>query len=324
MDLTSTPWLASAWQSLADRAAVDRMPHAVLIHGQAGVRKRQLAMAVAKLLLCQSTGPASCGECPPCLWFAAGSHPDFLQISPQEDSRLIRVDQIRALSRAMSLTASSDAGYRVAVLQPADRMNVAAGNALLKTLEEPPGRACLLLVADTLHTMPATVLSRCQRVVVETPPRDQAKAWLQQLRGSDADSPDLDHALFLAAGSPGQAATLLEHDATTAFAELLDGLSRLRTGRAEVTRVAQELSKVPMQWTLSWMLLILKQCLNHIVGASQTHPIPQALAQFSHANTLESRKLNEMIDQVLRTARVTSTSLRPELLIEDLLCDWSG
>lgn len=324
MDLESAPWLTSPWTSLVDRAAADRMPHAVLIHGQPGVLKYELALAVANLLLCQSTGTDICKNCPPCHWFAAGSHPDFVQVCPLEDSQMIRVDQIRALTQSMSLTASSDVGYRVAILKPADRMNAAASNALLKTLEEPPGKACLILVADTLHTMPATVLSRCQRVVVQTPSRGLAKAWLAQQRECDPDAPELDHALFLAAGSPGQAVVLLENDATTAFAELLDGLNQLRTGRAEVTRLAQEISKVPMQWTLSWLLLILKQCLNELVGAVQIHPIPQALEQFGQTNTLESTRLNRMLDRVTRTARVTATSLRPELLLEDLLCDWTS
>lgn len=318
MDLALTPWLETAWTSLADRAAADRMPHAVLIHGQAGLLKRELALALAELLLCKDTGEENSH------WFAAGSHPDFVEVSPLEDSQVIRVDQIRALSQSMSLTASGDAGYRVALLHPADRMNAAASNALLKTLEEPPGKACLILVADTLHTMPATVLSRCQRIVVQTPPHAQAKSWLAHSRESSGDAPELDHALFLAAGSPGQAALLLEHEATTSFADLLDGLSQLRSGRAEVTRLAQQISQVPMQWTLSWLQLILKQCLNELVGAVQTNPIPQALEQFGRSNPLGVTRINRMLDRVTRTARSTATSLRPELLLEDLLCDWTG
>jgi DNA polymerase-3 subunit delta' len=103
-------------------------------------------------------------------------------VAPLEDSRQIRIEQLRELSADLALT-SHAGGYKVAILTPADSMNRFAANALLKTLEEPPPRTLLVLVASQPSRLPPTVLSRCQRLTVRSPSRTEAVAWLTEVRG---------------------------------------------------------------------------------------------------------------------------------------------
>jgi DNA polymerase-3 subunit delta' len=113
---------------------------------------------------------------------AALQHPDVSWVRPQEESRQIRIEQVRELSAELALT-SHGGGYKVGIIAPADALNRFAANALLKTLEEPPARTLLILVATEPSRLPPTVLSRCQRIRLRAPPRAESVAWLTAVRG---------------------------------------------------------------------------------------------------------------------------------------------
>ena len=147
------------------------MPHALLIHEAPGAGGEWLANWVARLVLRTQRN----------------EHPDWITLRPLEDSRQIRIEQVRELAQELALT-SHQGGYKVGVVSPADLLNRFAANALLKTLEEPPPRTVLILVATQPSRLPATILSRCQRVRVRAPERDQALSWLESTRGK-ADWP---------------------------------------------------------------------------------------------------------------------------------------
>ena len=156
--------------------------HALLIHEAPGAGGNVLAMWTAQLVLCTAAHEAPCGTCATCRRVASMQHPDLVKLELLEDSRQIRIEQVRELSADLTLT-SHQGGYKVAIISPADALNRAAANALLKTLEEPTPRTLLILVATQPSRLPATVLSRCQRIHVPTPARDAAVAWLQSVRG---------------------------------------------------------------------------------------------------------------------------------------------
>jgi DNA polymerase-3 subunit delta' len=179
------PWLVPATVVLGAARRSGRLPHALLIHEAPGAGGDWLAHWVARLTLCQRSGPAPCGECSACRRALAWQHPDLTRVSPLEDSRQIRIEQVRDLAADLALT-SHAGGYKVGVLDPADSMNRFAANALLKTLEEPPPRTLLVLVASQPSRLPPTVLSRCQRLTVRAPARAAAVAWLTQVRGPGA------------------------------------------------------------------------------------------------------------------------------------------
>jgi DNA polymerase-3 subunit delta' len=205
------PWLAGEMAALGAARASGRVPHALLIHEAPGAGGDWLAAWAAQLVLCTKGAATPCGECAACRRAGALQHPDLLWVRPLEESRQIRIEQVRELSADLALT-SHASGYKVAILTPADALNRFAANALLKTLEEPAPRTLLILVATQPSRMPATIVSRCQRLRVRAPERAAAVAWLNAARGKadwDAALDVLGEAPFLALDAdPGQLAEI--------------------------------------------------------------------------------------------------------------------
>jgi DNA polymerase-3 subunit delta' len=212
-------WNNSAWKALSSK--LEHLPHALLVHGPRGIGKLALAERFAQRILCEPAEgrEAPCGQCAGCRWFSAGSHPDFRRVEPEALTRLaasaegsdepatvptrgakpsleIKVDQIRALDGFLNLK-SHRGGPRVALIHPAEAMNPNAANALLKGLEEPPGRAMFILISHRPARLLATIRSRCVAVPVPVPSTAEALAWLK-----DQDLPDAAAWLAFASGSP--------------------------------------------------------------------------------------------------------------------------
>lgn len=205
------PWCGSAWDTLAARASGGTLPHALLLCGPAGLGKRAVAEAFVRARLCESPRDGrACGACRTCKLVAAGTHPDRMRIKLESNPKTgvmrkeIVVDQIRALSARLAM-ASQLGGWQVAVIDPADAMNPAAQNALLKTLEEPTDDTLIVLIADQPWRLTATVRSRCQRLDSSIPPRHDALAWLASRGVASAEA-----VLAAAGGNPGQAWLLAE------------------------------------------------------------------------------------------------------------------
>ena len=171
------PWLGGACETLRRARAGGRFPAALLVHEQAGAGGEWLARYAAMTALCRAAG-APCGHCEDCRRVGAGGHPDFHWLTTAEDSNYIKVEQVRELCAELALT-SHGSGATVAVIAPAEAMNANAANALLKTLEEPRAGVTLVLVTAAPSRLPATVRSRCQRLVAPAPARAQCLAWLR-------------------------------------------------------------------------------------------------------------------------------------------------
>ncbi len=199
------PWLEASWQRLL--ATRGRPAQALLLAGPRGVGKGALAQAWAQTLLCEApqTDGAACGSCPACHWFDAGTHPDFRVITLQEkttkegETRMataIEVDQAREAVDFVRLS-TYRAGYRVVLVNPADALNIASANALLKVLEEPPLNTVFVLVSDQPRRLLPTIRSRCSRFDIGLPPVEMASEWLSGQGVNDAMN-----LLALAGGSP--------------------------------------------------------------------------------------------------------------------------
>jgi DNA polymerase-3 subunit delta' len=189
---TLYPWQAAAWSQLMRE--MDRLPHAMLITGEQGIGKRRFAEYLAQFLLCEDEAKttAPCGMCDGCRWYMAGNHPDYRVLSPEDKesdaseegkpkrkSQVIGVDDIRDLADFVNLTAHRK-GIRVTVVYPAETLNVAAANAFLKTLEEPPSGAMFILVSNHWRRLLPTIRSRCRVFPMATPEHVTAAAWLAQ------------------------------------------------------------------------------------------------------------------------------------------------
>jgi len=197
------PWHEPALRELL--AQQDRLPHALLLTGPAGIGKGAFGQALAAALLCETPRneeEPACGRCPACGWLAAGTHPDLRRLSRHVDdagkvSADIRVEQFRALAEFLTVGAHRGA-RRVVLIDPADALNTVTANALLKTLEE-PGDGMLILIAAAPDQLLSTIRSRCQLVPFG---RLEPAELRQVLPDWDAggDPPELAQ---LAAGSPG-------------------------------------------------------------------------------------------------------------------------
>ena len=157
------PWQTSQWEQLQQYKNNNRLPHALLLVGPAGVGKTDFAKVFAQSLLCEGKTNKPCGTCRHCSLLNANNHPDYFDIKPDETSRVIKIDQIRQLIEAVSKTAHvSDA--QIVLVNPADMLNRNAANALLKTLEEPSGKIIIFLIDNQKSVLPATIMSRCQKI----------------------------------------------------------------------------------------------------------------------------------------------------------------
>lgn len=149
--------------------AEDKFPHAVIFSGAAGIGKRLIAQNCAAAILCENPNSGeACGECESCKLMAAGSHPDFIVVEPEESKSapVIKIAQIRALQTETAIQPMRSE-RRVVIIDGAELMNSAAANCLLKTLEEPTGQSLFILVTANRAGLLMTVRSRCVTVNFE-------------------------------------------------------------------------------------------------------------------------------------------------------------
>lgn len=186
MKMPIYPWLEPTLQQWQQNRT--RLHHAWILQGMPGIGKGQLARAMAAALLCEEPDAqgGACGVCTGCHLFELGHHPDFrvLQPPPEEDEKgkrklpIIAIEQVRELADFIGLTAHRGA-YRVVLVEPAEALNAAAANALLKTLEEPPEKTLFLLVSHQPSRLLPTIKSRCRSLAVPPPSLEVATAWLK-------------------------------------------------------------------------------------------------------------------------------------------------
>jgi len=192
------PWQTTQHHQLERRWLSRSFPHALLFSGNSGLGKKQFAEAISAAVLCHHSDERllACGECQSCLLLKAGNHPDYFLLSPEGKSQQIKVDQTREVSTILQQTAQLN-HYQVVLIEQADRMNLAASNALLKTLEEPSANSLIVLVSSRPAKLLPTIKSRCQSLVFTVPDESVSLQWLREQSVSEAEP-----LLKLATGSP--------------------------------------------------------------------------------------------------------------------------
>ncbi|MEQ8206392.1 MAG: DNA polymerase III subunit delta', partial [Woeseia sp.] len=234
-------WLTSFADRWQTQVRQERAPHAVLLLGAPGVGKRAAAAWLAQTKL----QPAKASELP---GYPAEVpvHPDLYWLTRPEDKHTIGIDQIRSLIGELSLTSHNGLG-KVAIVEPANIMTAAAANSLLKTLEEPPGDALIILIADRLSRLPATILSRCQKITIGLPDEAVSIAWLDRVRPGMQWS----QALREAGGAPLAALTAADQMEDTAA--LGRDLKALANRAVSPIDVAERWSKQSPTLALDWL-----------------------------------------------------------------------
>lgn len=180
-----------------------RIAHAYLFAGMDGVGKRTVALAFAKALLCPHVqGGEACGACPVCARIDRGNHADVIVMAPE--GPFIKIQAVRDLMELMAFR-PAEGRRRVIIMDDADRLNIQAANALLKTLEEPPCGHVMILVTARMKQLPATILSRCQRLSFSPLTREEIVSYLVGRLGVEEEE-----AILLASGAGGSIRRALE------------------------------------------------------------------------------------------------------------------
>jgi DNA polymerase-3 subunit delta' len=316
------PWHRPHWQNLIERVRTGKLPHALLLSGPAGIGKNQFATQWAQTVLCEtgvSQGQA-CGQCRSCLLYAADSHPDLRRVRPLEPGKVIGVDQVREVSQYLSQT-SQYGGHKAVIVTPAEQMNINAANSLLKTLEEPSEGSLILLVTDKPGRLPATILSRCQRIDLTVPGTEEATQWLA---GQVAPELDVDLILALAEGAPLRALELAESNALAERSMIMQELERLAQGDANASGTAEQFLKIGAQQTLYWMYHWVADMIRHASGGSEANIVNRDMRErlTRLAQRVELRNLHAYIRQVSEALRMTGGQLNPQLAMENMLMAW--
>ncbi|MFZ0870236.1 MAG: DNA polymerase III subunit delta' [Rhodanobacter sp.] len=310
--MNQLPWHAEHWARLQARRQRDALPHALLICGMAGLGKRAFVQRFVQGLLCQQPVDGdACGHCRSCLLFVAGTHPDVISLSfglrkdGVQRSEIV-VDQIRELSARLAMS-SQFGGWQIALIDPADAMNAAAANALLKTLEEPSAQTMLILLADAPWRMPQTIRSRCQRIEFHLPAEADALAWLQAEGVRDAAA-----ALNAAGGNPGLARAWTQEGALDRRMEVRKDLTALAAGRVQ-----------PMEVVKRWLDNEPAQRLWFAAQAAADEIKTRAAAGAGPlASALDVEALGHWYNAANRTRESLRGPLRGDLLLLELLAQW--
>ena len=307
MDIFWHETIAQSWLASGDQ---DRRPHAVMLTGPVGVGKRAAAawMAAQKL----KPDPLTILPAYP---FEVIEHADLHWISTPADKKSIGIDQIRELVGELVLTSYEGLG-KVAVIEPANDMTVNAANSLLKTLEEPPGDTLLILIADRVGKLPATVFSRCQRIDIAVPAESMAAEWLGRIQPGAAWI----DALRMSGGAPLAAIRALD-DLETSKTMGRD-LQVLGKGRGSPVEVAARWTKLDTGFVFNWLSQQMKLA---VLANSAGRDAAAGLAiDDSVLRRMDRRNLFCYLDIINRLRGQPGGSYNVQLTIEGLLIDWAN
>jgi DNA polymerase-3 subunit delta' len=343
------PWQTADWNRLQQLRA--HWPHALLLHGQAGIGKLHFAQHLARALLCETPlnereDGAPCNTCAACHWFEQHNHPDYRLVVPdalaaetgstsdddrdekndaaskadaddgsskknRAPSREIRIEQIRAVLDFCDI-GSHRGGMRVVVVYPAEALNVAAANALLKTLEEPPAGVVFVLVTSRIDRLLPTIISRCRQWPMGTPAPQAAQAWLAAQQVDDAP------ALLAEAGGAPLAALALangEH-----HRELRDWiLTQLAAGaKCDAFACGEALQKMPVPLVLGWLQRWLYDLMAQRTAGHVRYFPAQQTALARCAQRLDAVALARFVRDVTARRMVENHPLNARLVFEEL------
>ncbi|MBL4660268.1 MAG: DNA polymerase III subunit delta' [Alcanivoracaceae bacterium] len=317
--MNTLPWLNDnivQWQKII---AAKQVPHAILLSGSKGLGKIELAHRMAHIALCENlSANGVCYKCSGCLLIKVGNHTDLSVIRAEKS--VIKVDQIRMLTKKVVLSSTRNQ-YRVIIIENAELMNMASANALLKTLEEPPGKVILILTTNDFGSILATIKSRCVKISVSPPSYDIAFGWLKNQ--SEQSNEDIQSSLILANAAPLVAIDLLQNNTLNTVREMLSDLNQLTKNTKSILDVSKHWCINELYFNLPYMgayfFTMLKASLNINTLHNNFHLNLQS--NYAHVKDLDS-KILKFLSQINKFIKRSETALKTELLVEELLINW--
>jgi DNA polymerase-3 subunit delta' len=323
------PWHKDVWQHLI--ASREKLPHALLFRGKGGTGKFDFARTFANYLLCQQPTDSNhaCGACASCNWFSQYNHPDYRLLTPDQETvgesespapaktgkkSQISVAQVRELGNFLELTSHRDGGLRIVLIHPAESMNAASANALLKVLEEPASQVVFMLVSSQPQRLLPTIVSRCRKIDMPIPGREQALEWLQANGVQDADN-YLSHA----GGSPLSAMQDAEEGTRSAdTAKLL-----ARGAQLDPFAVASQMAGQGMESATSMLQKWIYDLIASRLANEVRYFVPHANALQGLSKSVDLGLLLDFQRRVDASRKSATHPLNHELQLENLLLQYT-
>jgi DNA polymerase-3 subunit delta' len=309
------PWLAGSQQQLRDSYAANRMPHSLLLVSPPGLGALPLAHWMTAFALCDSPLNRPCGICASCLLLRSDTHPDLHAVGLEEKAQQIKIEQVRELIESLALR-SYRGGYKVGLIESAEALNAHSANAFLKTLEEPTMRTLLIMIAKPTHRLPATIASRCVRMVLRAPAPQMAQAWLQ---ANAAPQAAWDAALRLAGGAPLLAMQLDAASLATLDADMQSCMSQLAAGSVDISLLAEQWLRSDPELRIHWLENWITRRVQVALGEPNSGQSAERVRLPAALLKAKIRPLFELLDAARDYRRLAVTGLNQQLALEALL-----
>lgn len=291
--------------------------HSYLFEGISGCGRKKTALALVAALFCREMPDESCGVCPSCRKIENGNHPDIHMLSPLPDKRDISVEQLREMQHTLSLR-PYEAPRKACIIDPAERMNPSSANSLLKTLEEPPGNALIILLTENAGILLPTVRSRCQLIRFAPLALEQMLPLLER----SGMSPEAASVVAPMSGGSLQKALELDNEALSARREaVLSRIEQLTSHSiASVFDASEELAgnRDATLELLDMLLSFFRDAVHLGAGSGEivNRSVRPAIEAIAARRTLP-RNL-ELLERISETRRAVQRNANPKLALDHL------
>ncbi len=320
-------WQESLWQRMTGLHEQRQLPHALLLSGPSGLGKALFANALARYLLCLNPiDSRACSTCSSCR--LGWPHPDLNKLSPDEGSRVIKIDQIRSVIDFLQQT-SHAGGAKIALITVAHGMNSSAANALLKTLEEPTEGSYLILVSESPLQLPATIRSRCRLLVMSPPEPEAIVDWLRSHISGDGHE-DLRRLALVSDACPLRALEMAENGELERRDAVLSKLRQARDGGLGPQALLAQLSGITetavVEYLLASLTIVIKYLLANRSPQGDGPEVAGLIDSFATKADQKARvqSLLQLHNESLKASRRlrSGSNPNPRLIVEALLWRW--
>ena len=311
MSLEHFPWLTDAVLTHKNLT----FPSSIIIEGEAGLAKKELANFFAQKLICSSNS-APCSNCNSCNYFLAGSHPDFCFLSQESCSSILhsyskakkdsmtskKIEGVRALNEFIAMT-HSVSNHRIAIIFDAHLMNINSQNALLKTLEELPENKHVFLVSDKRKFFLPTIYSRSSIISINNPKPEVLDKWIADKGYIDYSTLD-----FAPDSTPLEIERLISDDMVSQYKQISQSLNSYCLGELATPDLVKFYKEINITFDdkINSIILFLKTCLGIEKGFYKTHPAITSLKSTKLDPVLTSDLIEQLIDYKYQLTKVPS------------------